>query len=203
VIIAKESSTRTLIPEGDYVAVCTRVIDLGDQFSQLYGKTNRKVMFCWELPECTVDVEGKPMPKMTSREFTLNLGEKSNLRPFLQSWRGKAFTEDELKGFDLRNLLGAPAYIQIIHNEKGSKTYDDINSIMRLPKGMEKPTPATELLYVDFEADDFLETLSKLPEWVRDKVKASPQYKEIIDAKAEGGETKFVELNGDEEDLPF
>ena len=84
-IIASESTrTRNPIPAGQYAAVCARIIDLGDQYSEMYGKTNRKVMICWEVPEDTIEIDGKPMPKMISKEYTLALGQKSALNSHRQ-----------------------------------------------------------------------------------------------------------------------
>ena len=201
-IIAKQGATRDAIPEGQYTAICTRVIDLGDQENKKFGKTNRQVMFCWELPDCTIDVDGNPMPRHISRDFTLSLGEKSALRPFLEAWRGATFTEDQLSGFDLKNVLGAPCLLQVIHNEAG---YERISSIMKLPGKMERPTPATELLLVDFDSANFMETIDKLPDWIKDKVKASPQYAEVVSHKSGAADAPggFTELDDDGEELPF
>ena len=200
-IIASESTrTRNPIPAGQYAAVCARIIDLGDQYSEMYGKTNRKVMICWEVPEDTIEIDGKPMPKMISKEYTLALGQKSALRPCLESWRGRPFTKEELVAFDLGNVLGAPCLMQIIHNDAG---YERISSIMKLPKGMQKPEPSTDLIYFDFDAKDALLLYDKLPEWIRDKIKASPQYAEIINLRANSDSADgFVEVE-DSGDLPF
>ena len=201
-IVASGKAQRNPIPEGIYPAICVRVIDLGLQTSQMFGTTSHKVLFCWEVPEVTIEVDGVDMPKMISREFTVSLGEKSNLRPFLESWRGKSFTEEELEGFDLKAVLGAPCQAQIVHNDKG---YEKIN-VMALPKGMPIPKPATELIYFDLSVANCLEQMAKLPEWVQEKIKLSPQYKyfreNVLGDQTVSAED-FEEIDIDDSSLPF
>ena len=202
-IIASGTKKRDPIPEGIYPAICTRVIDLGDQTSKMFGGTARKVLFSWEIPSETITVDGVDMPRMLSKEFTISLNEKSKLRPFLESWRGKTFSETELEGFDLKNILGAPCQMQIIHNDNG---YENVSSIMALAKGMERPKPATELIYFDLSVANCLDLLKKLPEWVQEKIKLSPQYRYFLEHTV-GDQTvsasDFEELDINDGDLPF
>lgn len=65
-----------------------------------------KIRIFWEIIGETIEINGEQMPRLVSKEFTLSLNEKSKLRQALQSWRGKAFTAEELQGFDLRKVLG-------------------------------------------------------------------------------------------------
>ena len=201
-IIATSSGKRDPIPEGAYAAVCTRVVDLGTQFNKMFGSRARKILICWEIPECTIEVDGNPMPRMISREFSLTLNDKSALKPFLEAWRGKSFSDDELSGFDLGNVLCAPCQMQIIHNEAG---YEKITSIMAFPKGLEKPAPATETIYFDLTDNNCLDKIDKLPDWIKDKIKESPEYREIVNGVSSDAEKsgEFVDLDIDDDDLPF
>jgi hypothetical protein len=54
-----------------------------------------------------------------SKEFTLSMHEKSTLRQFLESWRGKAFTEKEALSFDVTALIGKPCLD--IYQSQGSQ----------------------------------------------------------------------------------
>jgi hypothetical protein len=38
------------------------------------------------------------------------------------AWRGREFTPEELKGFHLKNILGAWCMISVVHNENDGKT---------------------------------------------------------------------------------
>ena len=45
--------------------------------------------------------------------------EKANLSKDLTSWRGRPFTEDEKKGFDISNLVGKVCQINVIEGNNG------------------------------------------------------------------------------------
>lgn len=80
--------------------------------------------------------DGKPF--IVQKRYTASLHEKSKLRPELESWRGRAFTEDELKEFDLEKLLGANCLLNVAHVVKDGKTYANVTAVMPLKRGMEK-----------------------------------------------------------------
>ena len=135
------------VPAGVFSARCFSVIDLGTQIIEFQGDTKyqRKVQLGWELygedeqgAHLTTD-DGQPMS--ISKRYTLSLSEKSKLRPDLEAWRGRPFSEEELKGFDLHALLGAPCLLNITHTEKGNKTYSNVASITPLPKAMRDLLP--------------------------------------------------------------
>ena len=194
------------IPEGAYPAVCVALIDLGLQKQSFEGKETERaqVVVQWEIPSETIEIDGEPMPRTISKTYTASLHERSGLRKDLKSWRGREFTADELAAFDLKNILGAPCLLQIIHRKSADKVYANIAGIMTLPKGMPKPQPQTRPYAFDIDeasVDDFL----SLPEWLRRKVEASPTWQ----ARDHSNETPppeeprgFDELI-DEEQLPF
>jgi hypothetical protein len=93
-------------PEGLQHCVCVDVADLGMKDTQWGAK--HKLRLVWELDQKMKD--GRPY--IVSAQFTVSLHPKSGLRKTLESWRGKKFTEQELAGFDLENLLGANAQVQ-------------------------------------------------------------------------------------------
>jgi len=125
-------------PEGPHAAVCCDLINLGLQKSEWQGKVREKhkIRILWQID--ALDEQGKRF--IVGRTFTKSLHENSGLRAFLESWRGRAFTEAELAGFNLTNLLGISCFIQIKHNTKQGKTYANVDTIMRLPKS---ETPLT------------------------------------------------------------
>lgn len=134
-LMLKEGTTFKLVPPGQYSAVCIDVVDLGIVKTTWQGKekTAHKCRIVFELAEVDPDT-GKRLS--ISSYFTASLSEKATLRKFLEAWRGRAFTADELKGFDTENLIGVGAVLQVVHAQKGDKTYDNINSIMKPMKGM-------------------------------------------------------------------
>jgi hypothetical protein len=117
-------------PEGMFLAVCVDEYDLG-LVKTFYG-IKRKHRLSWQLEE--IDSEtGKPW--LISKKYTPSLADKSNLRHDLESWRGKAMTKEELKAFDLENIVGKMCQLQVIHNENDGETYANVQNIMPAPKG--------------------------------------------------------------------
>jgi hypothetical protein len=127
------------IPEGAYIATCVRLIDLGTQITTFQGadKLQRKVLIAWEVPDEMVEYDGETRPALIMQRYTASLSDKANLRQHLEAWRGRRFTDDELRGFDLKNVLGKPCQIQVLHSEDGA--YANIAAIMALPKGLPAP----------------------------------------------------------------
>ena len=157
---------------GVYHAVTYAIVDLGTQFSQLFGVEQKKLWVCWELPEERVDIEedGQKVnkPRVISNFYTQSLHEKSNLRGHLESWRGRAFTERELAGFDISKLFGVNCQINVIHktNQKG-QTKAVIGSIMPLSKKMPKLEAENDYVYFSMEEHGL-----NIPEDVPDGIKA-------------------------------
>ena len=128
-----EATKRPQAPDGQHVAICCDVVDLG-MIKVTYNnqeKEQHKIRVWFQIGE--YDTEGKRY--LISRRFTLSLHEKAALRAFLESWRGKPYTEEESKaGIDVELMVGVSALIQSAVNKND---YADITSIMRLPKKME------------------------------------------------------------------
>jgi large subunit ribosomal protein L11 len=117
---SKGSSTpREPIAAGAYAARCYSIIDLGTREETIQGTTKvlRKIRVTFELPDerRVFNEEKGEQPCVISKEFNLSLNEKSSLRGFLKSWRGKDFTEAEAAAFDVAKLIGAPCLLNIIH----------------------------------------------------------------------------------------
>jgi len=136
-IYAKAGASFTPAPAGVHAAVCIDVIDLGELEVSYAGKTKRqhKIKIIWQIDEDRDD--GKPFH--VQKRYTLSLHEKAGLRKDLESWRGKPFSDTELQGFDVENLLGVAAMLNIVHAVAQGSTFANIASIMRLAKGMQAP----------------------------------------------------------------
>lgn len=177
-IMAKDSGGRDFkpIPQGAHLAICTMVADVGMQ-EGFNGKPQRKVYLRFEVPDERVEFErdGQHVegPAIIGKMYTLSLSEKANLRRDLENWRGRPFTADELKGFDLVNVLGKPCQIAVTHDTKDGKTYANINGIMGLSKD-QKPRAATikpENELVEYSVEEHTQaSFDKLPKWIKEKV---------------------------------
>lgn len=193
----KKGASLPPMEAGTYPAVCIGIVDLGEQYSDLYKNYRDMVLIMWELPGQTVTVDGEEKPRWLSKDFSASLNEKSNLYKFLVPWRGKPFTEAELsaesEGFDLKEMLGLGCFLQVIVEEKDDGTkFNKITTVIALPAGMQVPATDTELLVFDMDAweDGVLE---KLPEWVQERVKKSTQYQKL---HAPTDELDFPESSG-------
>jgi len=172
-----------IIPAGSYPARCYSMIELGtnEETYQGVSKMVNKVRITWELPTETMvfKEERGPEPRVISKEFTLSMHEKANLRAFLENWRGKSFTEKEAEAFDVTNLLGVPCLLSITHKAAtNGNTYANISSVSLLPKGMECPDMINERQELSF--DDFNQELfDQLPDFIKEKISMSEEYKTL------------------------
>ena len=121
-------------PAGTHVAICIQIIDIGTHHGEYQGTPTVKnqVVIRWELPNEKMD-DGQPF--IVSAFYTNSLSEKSKLRPMLEAWRGRPFSEQELAGFDLQAILGKACMLNIISDNNRAK----VSSVMALPKGMTVP----------------------------------------------------------------
>lgn len=141
-------------PVGAHVARCIGLIDIGTHHGEYEGVPNvrHQVIVKWELPnELIADGEFAGKPFTVSEFYTLSLSEKANLRKALTAWRGKEFTEDELKGFDLKNVLNKPCMLQVGRNKKDRAK---VQAVMSLPKGMEAPAQVNPGIYFSLSEFD-------------------------------------------------
>ena len=159
------------VPEGVHRAVCVWLYDLGTQHNAHYNKGQKQVLIGWQFPDERVEYEGEDKPMMMSKTYTASLSEKAQLRKDLEAWRGRTFTPDELKKFDLKTIVGKCCQLQIVHVQRDGKTYANISSIMALPKGM--PAFAPEGAVVCFDLDEGLPLPDGTPEWIATKIAAS------------------------------
>lgn len=146
-------------PTGVNAAVCCGVYDIGIQTGGNYGDKHQAIV-CFEL-------EGTEGGRVClSKFYNLSFAPKSNLRKDLQSWRGKAYSEEEAQqGIDLEKLFGRACGITVMDEKKGDKEIQRITSISQLPKGMPTLQP----------------TLTEMPEWIKKKIDEQLQNSDVPD----------------------
>lgn len=192
---------------GVYTAISSAIVDLGLQNNEKFDKTQRKFMMIWTILNETIEVNGEQLPRQLSKEYSFSLHEKSTLRKDLQAWRGKAFTEEELRGFNILNVLNVPCQLQVLLEEKNGKSYNNIASIMALPKGTEVDR-LDNTYYFDIETTDSWKNWTKIPQWIRDRIKKAINYKnsgleEYVAGIKEDNEETETEMFAPIDDLPF
>lgn len=179
------NTPRELIPAGNYIARCYKMIEIGTVPTEYLGveKMTHKVRFGWELPlELKVfKPENGEQPLVIDKEYTLSLADKSNLRRDLKSWRGKDFTPAEAELFDVTKLLGVPCMLNIIHiagKKDPTKFYEAISSISPMPKGIFCTNQINETFVFDFENFDKAK-FDSLPQFIREMIVTSNEYKSL------------------------
>lgn len=178
------------IPAGLHPAICCRILDLGTHQTIYNGKAkmSRKVLITWELH--SEDDEGNPLvietekgnkPMIHSERFTLSLHENAKLTMILTGWRGKGFTPEELKKFNLSKLLNMKCYLNMVRQTgDDGKTYTNIQSIAPLPKAIRDALPEVAINpIVDFSLDEpDWEVFRSLSEGLRSTIEKSVEYQE-------------------------
>ena len=171
------------IEAGTYPARCYSMVHIGTITENINGeeKTNNKVRVTWELPtELKEFKQGEgEKPWVVSKEYNLSMHEKSSLRKDLKSWRGKDFTDDEAKAFDVTKLLGVACMLSISHKESKGKTYLEISGVSPLMKGYNLPKSINQNEELNYENFDFA-LFAKQPEFIRKKIESSVQYKSMV-----------------------
>lgn len=186
-VATDSGKTFTPHPEGQFSAACVDCINLGEKVEQYAGqgrKLTHKVSLVFRTGETRDDGEYHEV----SKEFTLSTNEKGNLRKFLTSWRGRSFTDQEAERFEVHTLVGVPALLTVEHKKSGAgRTYANIISVTRLPKGLEPPATG------EYERAEFWEKRKK--EYAEEAAK----FRAETSAPSDLPEA----LDEEDDDLPF
>lgn len=166
-------------PPGTHLAICYRVIDLGTQQVEWKGqhKEQRKIMLSWELPDEHME-DGQPFS--VHQRYTFSSSEKAVLRAHLEAWRGVPFKDSDFGpgGFDIRNILGKPCLLTIVHEHKNGKTYANIKAVAKPMKNTVVPklTNATVFLSLaEFDAGVY----EGLSQGLKDIIAKSPEFQAL------------------------
>jgi len=180
----KNETTFEQLAEGSYPARLYSIVELGTETFEWQGeeKKAKKIRITFEMPEETKEfAEGEgEKPYIVSKDFTFSMHPKSNLRPFIEAWIGKFKADNDAYEFDIDDLIGRDGLVSVVHNiSKDGRAWLDLSAIVPLPKGMKCAeafnTPFT-LYYQTWDQAAF----DTLPEWIQEKMKETPEYKEMM-----------------------
>ena len=178
---SKASGDFQVAPAGNHIAICYQMIDLGQQFNEKYDTWQHKILLGWELSNELME-DGRPF--VVSARYTASFNEKAILRRDLESWRGRPFTDAELAGFDLKNILGKPCMVNVVHaTGNNGRTYANVKSIATMPKGMPVPEQINPTMLFEFGDQGFDEDkYINLPQWLQTKISESKDYQMLSGA---------------------
>lgn len=199
------------VAPGAYIGRCYSLIDLGTQLSvgQYGEKMQHKIKIGWELfgeeedgTPLTITVDGKEMPLTISKSYTVSLHEKASLRKDLAAWRGKDFTDDEAKAFDVAKLLGAFCMVNVTQSETNGKTYSNVAGLTPIPGALRNSKPAPVHTNVTFDLDaPNMEMFATFHEKLQEAIKKSPEWARN---QRKGAPTNTVpDMETEEADIPF
>jgi hypothetical protein len=200
------------VPAGVHIGRCYSLVDLGTQTTDgQYGvKQQHKIRIGWELfgedengGPLVVDVDGRQMPMTISKSYTVSLHEKASLRKDLSAWRGKDFSEEEAKAFDISRLVGAYCMVNVTTSETNGKTYSNVAGLTPLPAALKNSKPAAIHANVMFNLDEpDMEVFATFHEKLQDAIKRSPEWSKATGSKSSHKGPDFDDVP-DFEETPF
>ena len=203
-ITIPKSTPPVQLEAGTYPARCYSMVHIGTIEYEWNGQRNKanKVRITFEFPtETNVFKEGdEAKPFVISQEYTLSFGKQSKFRPQLEAWRGKPFTEEEMDNFDLTKLIGVPAMVTVIQNDKG---YSEIAQITKMPKGMVCPDQVNKSVILDYNDNWNQEVFNDLPDFIKTKMQTTPEFQAKVGKTVGGSGVPYPTNEIDAGSIPF
>jgi hypothetical protein len=136
----------------------------------------------------------------------LSWSDKANLRLDLQAWRGKPFTQEEMRRFDLKNILGAWCMLNVIERQgSNGKTYSNVQTITPVPSVMKQggmPDGVNPLEIFNLSDPD-MKLFDSFSKQLQEKIMQSPEWQKISGkTRSESDDSNFESVNVDD-DIPF
>jgi hypothetical protein len=184
---------------GQFVGQCVDTINLGEKVQDFPGTKP------YLAPTCALVFRtGERNPETgeyidIAKEYTVSMGDKANLRKDLQTWRGKAYTPEQIEeGVPLDKLTGNHALLTITQRTSGKgRTYANITAIVGIPAQMkdmvQKYTDYTRAEYWETRKKEYAEAAAKFrAEFAPPKPKATEDFSDFPSALAD-----------EDDELPF
>lgn len=159
-------------PTGQWVGLCVDVVYRGKHANKFepHKPDVHKVSIHMMLD--AFDEEDKAARRNDGKRFVLSswftrsMHEKATLRKTLAAWRGKDFDDAQAETFNLNDLVGAYALVNVVAVKgRDGKPKSVIDSITRLPRGMVKFEPEPYIRARDRKPGDIEHHDSGGPDW--------------------------------------
>ncbi len=196
------------VPAGMHLARCYRIIDVGTQKSEFEGNVKflHKIKLVWEVHGN--DEDGNPMvtekgePMIVTKDYTLSWAEKATLRLDLQSWRGKPFSDEEQRRFDLKALLDKWCMVNVTHKakKKGNGVYSNVTAVTPVPSALKASLPKGHNPCKVFQiSEPDMELFDTFSDYLKKQIQESPEWKAVQGRPKDTG-SGFDDLPSD---VPF
>lgn len=174
-VMDKGAESFTPCPEGNHAARVCEVVFLGTVHEEYKGvaKDSPKIRLSFEIPG-ELREDGQPFVVSTF-PITASTNKKAGFRKLCLGILGREPGND----FDSDELLGKTCLVNVVHTP--SKTdanvvYANIAGTSPLPKGMEVPDAVVEPFSFDVNTSSLGSDMEKLPEFIVEKIKSTPEY---------------------------
>ena len=161
-------------PEGNFVGRVTEVIFLGTVSEEYKGvtKSSPKIKIGFELSKLMED--GRPFV-MSTFPITASMNKKASFRKLVQGIM--PLTPDMEKAFDAEQLIGKTTLVNVFHKAgKDGAVFANIAGCSPVPEGMPIPAAVNTPFIFDVTTSP-LEHLEKLPDFTREMIVKTPEYK--------------------------
>ncbi len=170
------------VPTGLHMAVCSRFVDLGTKYNEMYKKNQHEVMVTWQIPSIRVKVDDADLPIQHNEFYTWSMHPDSNLRKMLESWRGTSFTPADLAGppdgFNTRKLIGVGCQLQIMLKENG-KAF--ASATLPLPRDSWPKIEGEPTYFQMAEQPLDMAAFERLTDGLKNGIQESPEWKAMTD----------------------
>jgi hypothetical protein len=168
------------IPAGVYEARVVKIAELGSQKAKApYDKTpegkpkgpSNKVSVTFEIPDQTIEIDGKKVPRLAFKMMTASMHEKAHL--------SKIAASAGLSGaFDSSELLGTVVSLTVTNKESNGRIYANVDAIAPVSARVAVTVPEAETEFVEFSFDNpNIEVFNSLPEFQRNMIKEAQNFK--------------------------
>ena len=197
-------------PAGNHIARLYSIINIGTIQEEWEGETKlvNKVRLTWELcNKKKVFKEGEDAkPFSVGADYTFTMGAKGNLRKIVEGMVGKLSDPDANK-LDIETLLGTACLLNVGNKiAKNGNEYAFVQGTSPLPEGIEAPAQVNPNFLLGYGETWDKEKFEKLPNFIKDKMMTSLQYKaqdlptiQVDEATA----PEYPTADVDPDDIPF
>jgi len=185
---------------------------VGTQKSEYQGQVKylHKVMLGWEIHGMNDD--GSPIKMKDGRPFamfknyTLSWSDKATLRIDLQAWRGRPFTAEEMRRFDLKTILGAWCMLNVIERAgNDGKMYVNVANISPVPAMIKQgglPTPINKNEMFNLSEPD-MEMFNAFSDNLKKKIQGSPEWEKLQSKPKQVAAAPAASDDMTDDDIPF
>tara|TARA_R100001530_G_scaffold95674_1_gene66540 strand:+ start:2239 stop:2910 length:672 start_codon:yes stop_codon:yes gene_type:complete len=219
--ISAEKSEFEVLPAGEHLGVCYKIIDAGtreETWKDNPPKKRKAIFVTWEIPSQTL-ADGRPFS--IGKKYTASLNENATLYKDLVTWRGKPFSNEDLQGFDVSKMVGAPATLHVEHTDEGRAR---IKAIFKPDEFKITDTINDAVIFdMDVYCDEFngnssaeskamCEVFDAIPEWQQNLIHESFEFIAVADKApvkeepqptASAGLSNLVKDDDDDVEIPF